>query len=232
MTTGEFITKVQKFGYDVQDRSSATTAQDSKMRERILRSAQAGCEWIRHMFPWTWRRDELTAMVTSSAGYTATLPPAVFEAFGPFCTVYRDSDGREVYPKPLDVLERMRNEHPSTSPPEFYAQLNREYLRIYPAGTGNPTLNIAGFFRICPTLEDEDVGGDGDTLDDAVPAQYQETLLFDYVCIELKLTGGDDNYLPMRLELEKRVRQAWADENLGSGVRRVPRYGRGTRSRV
>jgi hypothetical protein len=229
MTGGELITQVVQFGYDIQDRTAAAlVAQDIWMRRRILRSLQAGCETIRNAYPWTWRHGTGTATVTS-ADYDADVP-VTFQTYGPRCTIYRVSDGVELVRRPLSELRRLAKESPSTDKPAAWAPSGDAIFAVYPAGTGNPTLTMQDYLATCPELTDEEdteQTNDGTELDEAVPERYQRSLLFDWCVIDLKLYGGDDNYLPMRLEWEKRLRQAWADENLMPGVVRVPRYGRG-----
>lgn len=223
MLTSELVTLILEKGYDIQDTTTSPTTQTTKTSERIQRSLQAGCEIIRNAYDWPWNKATSTGTVSS---YTCSLP-ATFQSFGPRCTIYRVTDGRELRRRPLSELTRQRYTNPATGKPELWAYSTLGNIAIYPDGTGETSLTFANFNETCPEL-DYTAGATDDELESAVPAYMHRQILFDYAVIDLKLMGGDENYLPMRLEWEKRLRQAWADENLMPGANRVPRYGRGS----
>lgn len=220
MTISAFIDQVLQFGYDIQDLTTSPTAQTTKTRERILRATQAACEAIRNAFPWRFRFADTGSIAVASVDYSGPLPND-FQAYGPRTTVYRD-DGKELRRRNISEVRRLRKTNPSTGSPELWAPLGEDYIEVYPAGV-DPTLAITDYLQVCPTLADDQTTD----LATAIPERFQRQILFDLVVSDLKLMGGDDNDIKVKLEAEKRLRQMWADENLMPGASRVPRYGRG-----
>lgn len=148
-TSGEAITAAGRF-YLGSGIDTIQTDQNLREKAQFLLQERAKLAWIRA--PWWWRTGDGTVTSVTTSG---TLP-SDFSGFGDDGIVYVGTQPLEW--SPMDEIQRLRLEAPSTGTPWLYSLHGRTSaglpsIEVYPTGS-SATLTLKNYVKRCPDMVD------------------------------------------------------------------------------
>lgn len=222
MTGAAFIDMMIEEWLDI----GGSDANDAAFRARVLRHLKRRAERMRSKHPWPWRMNEDDVTITGDSGPL----PADFQSWGKHGIVTLSAalepNPPLVRKDPQKLLRMLRNTTATSTRPRFYAEVlgraDARTLYVFPAVPSTIVVNVV-YDSTMPEITDVDAAGG---LEDAIPAQYHETVLYDGVMAGLMKDEGDDRWTQQEQVWMLGIAEAWKDECPRNEARRVPLYGR------
>lgn len=233
MTTSQMIDAVYQHWVNI----GSATAGDALNRARLMVWLKQAIRSFRNSRPWPWSL-AISGTVSLTANTGVGDMPSDFANITPLFKVFLQSAKHRLrYKASRLISEALERDTSAVSRPSHYclqgmnATTFRQKILVYPINSAAITLVVRNYQATIPTLTDDQAspGSAADsTLKAAIPEQYHDTILFDYMSKRVEREKGGFRVPELAAEFATELAEAWALENpsqLPDGQPAPPMFG-------